>query len=79
MQCGCPVITSNVSSIPEVIGDCGIQIDPKNSEELVLAYEKMYFDKKFRNACSQKGLERAKNFSWEKCANEIINFIQSKK
>lgn len=78
MQCGCPVITSNVTSLPEVVGDCGIQIDPNNNKELVLAYEKMYFDENFRKECSLKGLERAKIFSWEKCANQIISFIQSK-
>lgn len=78
MQCGCPVITSNVTSLPEVVGCCGIQIDPKNNEELVLAYEKMYFNENFRKECSLKGLERAKIFSWGMCANQIISFIQSK-
>lgn len=78
MQCGCPVITSNVSSLPEVIGDAGIQIDPYKNEELVEAYEKMYFDENFRKECSQKGLERAKNFSWEKCVNKVLAVIKSK-
>ena len=77
MQCGCPVITSNVSSLPEVIEDCGIKINPKSNEDLISAYEKMYFDETFRKECSLKGLERAKLFSWEKCANEIINFMQT--
>lgn len=78
MQCGCPVITSNVSSLPEVIGDAGIQIDPYKNEELVEAYEKMYFDENFRKECSQKGLDRAKNFSWEKCVNKVLAVIKSK-
>lgn len=78
MQCGCPVITSNVSSLPEVIGNAGIQIDPYKNEELVEAYEKMYFDENFRKECSQKGLERAKNFSWEKCVNKVLAVIKSK-
>ena len=71
MQCGCPVITSNCSSIPEVIGDCGIMVDPKNNNEMIKAYEKIYFNQAFREQCSKKGLERAKSFSWEKCANII--------
>ena len=75
MQCGCPVITSNVSSLPEVIGDAGIQIDPKSNEDLISAYEKIYFDENFRKECSVKGLDRSKQFSWNKCANEIIEFI----
>lgn len=72
MQCGCPVITSNVTSMPEVIGDCGIQINPKDNEDLINAFHKMYFDKNFREECIKKGLERAKQFTWEKCVDVII-------
>ena len=78
MQCGCPVITSNVSSLPEVIGSAGIQIDPNSDEELIKAYEKMYYDTFFRELCIEKGLMRAKKFSWEKCTSEIIEFIYKK-
>ncbi|MBP3925511.1 glycosyltransferase family 4 protein [bacterium] len=77
MQCGCPVICSNTSSMPEVIGDCGIMIDPKSDEDLISAFEKMYFDETFRNSCHEKGLERAKIFSWKKCADIIIEKIKS--
>ena len=78
MACGCPVITSNISSLPEVIGECGIKINPKSDSEMVSAYEKMYFDINFRNECIQSGIERAKQFAWEKCTKEIIDFIKSK-
>ena len=78
MKCGCPVITSNVSSLPEVIGQAGIQIDPKNDEELIKAYEKMYYDSFFRELCIERGLIRAKNFSWEKCASELLSYIAEK-
>lgn len=77
MQCGCPVITSNVSSLPEVIGDAGIQINPESDEEMIKAYERMYFDKNFREDCSKKGLERSKEFSWEKCTLELLEFIKT--
>ena len=77
MQCGCPVITSNRTSLPEVIDNAGIQINPESNKELINAYERMYFDKDFRKKCINKGLERAKLFSWEKCAKEIIGFIKS--
>lgn len=76
MQCGCPVITSNVSSMPEVIGDAGITINPKDNGELISAYEKMYFDKEFRMQCSTKGLERAKLFSWKSCVDKIVDIIK---
>ena len=78
MKCGCPVITSNVSSLPEVIGSAGIQIDPNSDEELIKAYEKMYYDTFFRELCIEKGLIRAKKFSWRKCTSEIIEFIYKK-
>ena len=78
MKCGCPVITSNLSSLPEVIGHAGIQINPKNDEELVSAYEKMYYDNFFRELCIERGLVRAKNFRWEVCVEQIVDFIKTK-
>ena len=78
MKCGCPVITSNTSSLPEVIGDAGIQINPENDEELIEAYHKMYFDTFYRELCAERGLIRAKKFTWEKCAAEILEFIELK-
>lgn len=77
MQCGCPVITSNRSSLPEVISNCGICINPESDDEMVLALEKMYYNEDFRKTCTEKGLGRVKNFSWEKCAKEILQFIIS--
>ena len=76
MQCGLPVICSNCTSIPEVIGDCGIQINPHNDEEMVSAMEKMSFDKTFHSECAQKGLERAKIFTWQKCGDIMDEKIQ---
>ena len=67
----------NKTSLPEVIGIAGIQINQESNEELINAYERMYFDKDFRKNCINKGLERAKLFSWEKCAKETIEFIKS--
>ena len=78
MACGCPTITSNTSSLPEVIGETGIQVNPNNDEEMVQAYERMYFDNIYRALCSERGLERAKMFSWKICAKNILDFIQEK-
>ena len=78
MKCGCPVITSNLSSLPEVIGETGIQINPTIDEELIKAYEKMYYDTFFRELCIERGLIRAKNFSWEKCVSELLTYISYK-
>ena len=78
MKCGCPVITSNVSSLPEVIGDAGIKVNPICDEEMIEAFEKMYYDNFYRELCRERGLIRAKNFSWEKCASELLEFIEAK-
>lgn len=75
MKCGLPVICSNTTSLPEVIGDCGIQINPYSDKQLLEAMEKMYFDREFREKCIKKGLERAKLFTWKKCADVITNKI----
>ena len=72
MSCGCPVITSNSSSLPEVVGDAGLMIDWDNDEQHIEAYEKYYYNESLRNEYAQKGLERAKQFSWYKCTNTIV-------
>ena len=76
MTCGCPVITSNTSSLPEVIGDCGIMINPKNKYEMQNAFTKLYFNRDFRNECIVKGLARSKEFSWKKTASIIIENLE---
>ncbi len=75
MKCGLPVICSNTTSLPEVIGDCGIQINPYSDEEMINAMEKMYYDRDFRAECVRKGLERAKLFTWKRCADVITEKI----
>jgi len=75
MQCGCPVIVSNNSSLPEVVGDVGLLIDWDSDEQHVAAYEKYYYDKSLRKENSRKGLERAKLFSWEKTVDQMINVM----
>ena len=70
MACGCPVVTSNVSSLPEVVGEAGILVDPHNEVELAHAMIRVLIDEDFRNMLAQKGLERAAEFTWEKAAKE---------
>ena len=79
MKCGCPVITSNNSSLPEVVGDAGIMIDWDSDEQHIAAYEKYYMDKKYRDEMAKKGLERSKEFSWEKTVDIIIDTMKRDK
>lgn len=72
MQCGCPVITSNNSSLPEIVGDAAISIDWNSDEQHIEAYEKYYFNECLRKENSRKGIERAGRFSWEKTINAML-------
>ena len=77
MVCGTPVITSNVSSLPEAVGDAAITINPYNLDELHRAMEMVLNDDKLKNALVEKGFEQVKKFSWQKCARESLDFISS--
>ena len=72
MQCGCPVISSNISSLPEVVDNAGILIDPKSEPEFIKAMENLCFNKELYLELSRKGLERSRHFSWEKCVDIMV-------
>jgi glycosyltransferase involved in cell wall biosynthesis len=75
MQAGTPVITSNNSSLPEVVGDAAIMIDYDSEEQCIKAFEDLYFNEDLRKHYINKGIERAKQFSWEKTACEMVKVI----
>ena len=76
MSYDCPVITVNVSSIPEVVGDAGIYIDPDNPDELITAIESMLYDSGLRDDLISKGNKQKLKFSWDKCAAEHLQFYK---
>lgn len=76
MACGVPVITSNCSSLPEVVGDAGILIDPHDAEYLANAIQRVYEDADIHRQMSEKGIKQAQKFSWEKCAKETLKVYQ---
>ena len=76
MSCGSPVITSNLSSLPEVAGDAAILVDPMNVEEIVQAMEKLLRDRELRKELKRKSLERAKFFSWDMAAKETLHLYE---
>jgi len=73
MQCGTPSVVSDTSSLPEVVGEAGILLDPKDQESLVKSMWKLYNDKFYRNELSEKSLMQAKKFSWEKTVQQHID------
>ncbi len=77
MSCGVPVITSNTSSIPEVVGDAAIMIDPNDETACINAMKELYYNQDLRNELSEKGLEQSKKFTWENTINIILNKINN--
>lgn len=72
MSCGTPVITSDISSIPEVVGDGGILIDPFNMKSIMYSLEALLNDESIRIELSTKALKRASQFSWSKTSEQTI-------
>ena len=72
MACGCPVVTSNTSSLPEVVGEAGIMVNPYDTDGLAQAMRRVLTDDKLRDDMVRKGLEQAKRFSWEKAAEQTL-------
>ncbi len=70
MSCGCPVITSNTTSLPEVVGNAGIKVDPHDYKALANEMYRILTNDDFKTELSEKGLKRAQLFSWEKTARE---------
>jgi glycosyltransferase involved in cell wall biosynthesis len=68
LACGAPTITSNTSSLPEVVGDAAMLIDPTKVEELTLAMRTMLASASLRDEYRRKGLEQARRFSWQRTA-----------
>lgn len=73
MQCGTPVITSNISSLPEVVGNAGLLINPYDVEDLASTLLKVYQSASLRQELSQKSTERAQQFTWRSCAQKTVN------
>jgi len=76
MACGVPVITSNTSSLPEAVGDAAIQADPLNVHELADAIRTVLTDPELWNTLKQKGIKRARQFSWETAARQLLRIYE---
>lgn len=76
MACGVPVITSNVSSMPEVGGDAAIYFNPYDEKDMAEKIKMVLDDKQLREEMILKGLEKVKEYSWEKCAKETLKIYE---
>jgi len=76
MACGTPVIASDRGSLPEVVGDAGLIIDPEGEDSIAGAIERLWESDTLRSELREKGLRRAKDFSWEKTARETLKVYE---
>jgi glycosyltransferase involved in cell wall biosynthesis len=72
MHYGCPVVASNASSVPEVVGDAGIYFDHSSVDDLAQKLEMVISDSRLRGAIIGRGHAREQLFSWERCAQETL-------
>jgi glycosyltransferase involved in cell wall biosynthesis len=72
MQCGAPVVTSRTSSLPEVVGDAAVSIDPTDEDALAQAMTDVLLDETLAADLRRRGLERAKTFTWRRTVDEAV-------
>lgn len=77
MASGCPVIASNKSALPEVCGDAALYVDPYDVESIRNAMVKVIEDSDLRATLRKRGLERAKNYTWERSAEKYLEIFES--
>ena len=75
MACGTPVVASHHSSLPEVVGDAGILIDPYNIEALAFAMSQVISDSTLSERLSRQGIVRSKKFSWKHTAERTLETL----
>jgi glycosyltransferase involved in cell wall biosynthesis len=77
MAHGTPVLTSNTSSLPEVVGNAAVLVNPENVFEIMRALHRVLLDQTLRERMKQRGYEQAKKFSWDASAREILNVYEN--
>ena len=76
MAAGVPVITSNVSSLPEIAGEAALLVDPRSSGELAAALTRLLESESLRGELCRRGRARAQSYRWERCAAESLEFFR---
>ncbi len=76
MAYGTPVLSSNVSSLPEVVGDAGLLVDPLSTEAILEAMYRLWTEKDLRNVLAARGLKQAQHFTWERTAHLTLEVYQ---
>jgi glycosyltransferase involved in cell wall biosynthesis len=73
MAHGTPVITSNISSLPEVVGNAAVLVNPENVFEIMRAAHRVLTDRALRDRMKERGYQQAKRFSWEISVRRLLD------
>jgi glycosyltransferase involved in cell wall biosynthesis len=76
MACGTPVVCSNVSSLPEVVGDAALIVNPENVFDIARGMKEILLDDELRKRLTARGLEQGRRFSWERTAAQVLRTYQ---
>jgi glycosyltransferase involved in cell wall biosynthesis len=76
MACATPVVCSSVSSLPEVVGEAALQVDPLDVEAWTGALHRIVTDAGLRRALIEQGFEQMRRFSWRRCAEETLRVLE---
>jgi glycosyltransferase involved in cell wall biosynthesis len=77
MTCGTPVLTSNVSSLPEVAGDAALLVDPLDVDAMAEGVSRLVTDHELRDSLIEKGYAQAREFSWAKAGHEVLQVLEA--
>jgi glycosyltransferase involved in cell wall biosynthesis len=72
MACGCPIVTADTCAPPEVVDGAAVLVDPLNVEDIAQGMRRVIVDQGLRARLIARGLQRAADFGWEKCAAEVL-------
>lgn len=75
MACGTPVVTSSTSSLPEVVGDAALMVDPLDVDDIAAALVRVVSEEHLRGRLVDAGFERAAQFTWERAATETLDLL----
>lgn len=76
MACGTPVLTGNKSSMPEIVGDGGLLVESTDTKQISDTMKRLLMDKDLRARLAEKGLQRARKFSWQTTAKQLVSLIK---
>ena len=74
--CGCPVITSTTSSLPEVAGDAALLVNPEDTAAIAGALQRVATEPGLRQALAERGFANVRRFSWAACARSVLSVIE---